>query len=220
MQVKLKVLAGAHEGKEIPVQTEKFLIGRSDSCQLRPKSESVSRRHCALIQKDGRLLLIDLKSRNGTLVNGKAVQPDRAKILKSGDRIQVGQLEFELVMEMELGGARKPEVRSVEDVIERTVEQSNDNRSVEIDISSWLEEADQVDRGAVPSSFETRQLVLDDTGSIGKKDAEESGSGDEETKGAKPMAPGKLPKVNKGPTSKNSRDAAQETLKKYFGGRG
>jgi hypothetical protein len=34
------------------------------------------------------------------------------------------------------------------------------------------------------------------------------------------MAPGKLPKVNKGPTSKNSRDAAQETLKKYFGGRG
>ncbi|MFM8328121.1 MAG: FHA domain-containing protein, partial [Pirellulaceae bacterium] len=143
-----------------------------------------------------------------------------AKILKSGDRIQVGQLEFELVMEMELGGARKPEVRSVEDVIERTVEQSNENRSVEIDISSWLEEADQVDRGAVPSSFETRQLVLEDTGSIGKKDAEESGSGDEETKGAKPLASGKLPKVNKGPTSKNSRDAAQETLKKYFGGRG
>jgi hypothetical protein len=72
----------------------------------------------------------------------------------------------------------------------------------------------------VPSSFETRQLVLEDTGSIGKKDAEESGSEDEETKGAKPLASGKLPKVNKGPTSKNSRDAAQETLKKYFGGRG
>ena len=69
MQVKLKVLSGSHEGKEIGVTTDKFLIGRSESCQLRPKSESVSRKHCILVQRDGRLLIQDLKSRNGTFLN-------------------------------------------------------------------------------------------------------------------------------------------------------
>ena len=69
MQVKLKVLSGSHEGKEIGLTTEKFLIGRSESCQLRPKSESVSRKHCIIVIRDNRVLIQDLNSRNGTFVN-------------------------------------------------------------------------------------------------------------------------------------------------------
>ena len=52
MQVMLKVLSGSHEGRELNVSGEKFLIGRSESCQLRPKSESVSRKHCIIVLKD------------------------------------------------------------------------------------------------------------------------------------------------------------------------
>ncbi len=37
MQIKLKVLGGTHEGKEIAIKQDKFLIGRSESCQLRPR---------------------------------------------------------------------------------------------------------------------------------------------------------------------------------------
>ena len=57
MQVMLKVLSGCHEGRELSVSGEKFLIGRSESCQLRPKSESVSRKHCIIVLKDNRVLI-------------------------------------------------------------------------------------------------------------------------------------------------------------------
>lgn len=106
MQVKLKVLAGSNEGKEIAVNAEKFLIGRADECQLRPKSESVSRRHAAIIQKDGRVLLVDLKSRNGTFVNDKQLSSDKAKILKDGDLLRIGKLEFQIAIEVGIGGIK------------------------------------------------------------------------------------------------------------------
>ena len=77
MQVMLKVLSGSHEGRELNVSGEKFLIGRSESCQLRPKSESVSRKHCIIVLKDNRVLIQDLKSRNGTYVNDKRLPTDK-----------------------------------------------------------------------------------------------------------------------------------------------
>ena len=93
MQMHLKVLGGAQDGKLVAVNQEKFVIGRSDECQLRPKSESISRRHCAIVQKDGRILLLDLKSRNGTYVNDKQLDPSKAKVLKNGDKIRVMDID-------------------------------------------------------------------------------------------------------------------------------
>ena len=228
MQVKLKVVTGAHEGKEIAVQQDKFLIGRSESCQLRPKSESVSRKHCVLVQKDGRLLALDLKSRNGTFINEKQLLPEKAKILKNGDRLKVGQLEFEVLIEVGLGGIKKPEVKDVKQAAERTKETAaNDSRYVEIDINSWLEEADQIDRKAGDGvGHDTRQFLLDDTSRHdmtmdGSQD--ETAEGDKKDEKGKPLPgkePLKIPKIARGPSTKNSRDAANETLKRYFGGRG
>ena len=232
MQVKLKVLSGTHAGKDIVIQQDKFLIGRSDSCQLRPKSESISRKHCALVQKNGQLLALDLKSRNGTFVNDKQLSPEKAKILKNGDKLKVGQLEFEVLIEVTLGGAKKPEVRDVKEAAERVVENNTDSRYVEIDINSWLEEADQVDRQA--PSQDTRQFMLDESHGIDvtiaasndeTKMSDDSSSSADSTGSStdsktEKKAPLKLPKIVKGPSSKNSRDAASETLKKYFGGRG
>ncbi len=122
MHIQLKVLSGSSEGKLIPVTQEKFLIGRSDECQLRPKSDSISRRHCALIQKDDRLLLIDLKSRNGTIVNEKKLDPAKAKVLKHGDKIQVGKLEFEVVIQTAIASKKKPEVKDVKEAAARAAE--------------------------------------------------------------------------------------------------
>ena len=56
MKVKLKVLKGSGAGKEIRIPTPKCLIGRSDECHMRPKSEAVSRRHCVLYVKDGKVV--------------------------------------------------------------------------------------------------------------------------------------------------------------------
>jgi pSer/pThr/pTyr-binding forkhead associated (FHA) protein len=125
MQVMLKVLSGTHEGKIIPVKDEKFLIGRSDSCQLRPKSESISRKHCVIVQKDGRVLLLDLKSRNGTFINEKQLSPDKAKILKTGDKMRCGQLEFEILIEVGIANSKQPEVQSIKEAAGRITEQSS-----------------------------------------------------------------------------------------------
>ncbi len=217
MQVKLKVLSGSHEGKEIAIKQDKFLIGRSESCHLRPKSESVSRKHCILVIKDGKLLVLDLKSRNGTLLNGKPVTSDKAKIIKNGDHLKVGHLEFEVLIEVGLGGAKRPEVRDIKDAVERvaTGSASTDSRYEEIDVSSWLEEADQIDR-TVERVPDTRQFVLDETSKIDPHQTIESrDSGIEDSK--ETSQPSK-PKFDTKPKSENSREAASHALKRYFGG--
>ena len=226
MQVSLKVLSGTHEGKLIQIKDEKFLIGRGDSCQLRPKSESISRKHCAIVQKDGRLLLIDLKSRNGTFINEKQVSPDRAKILKNGDRLRCGQLEFEVLLEVGIANSKQPEVQSVKDAAGRMTEQSSLDSRESVDISSWLSEADQIDRTvpAASSEFDTRQIAMEDTTRLDSTLIAETEpvAAPEPAKLKRPdkREPIKLPKqASTGPTTKDTKAAASETLKKYFGGR-
>ena len=223
MKVNLKVLSGTHEGKSIPIKDEKFLIGRDDSCQLRPKSESISRRHCAIVQKDGRVLLVDLKSRNGTFVNEKQLSPEKAKILKSGDKIRCGQLEFEVEIEIGIANSKQSEVANVKQAAERITEQSNGFDSREsFDISSWLLEADQIDRTVPtqPVEQETRQFTMEDTTKMESSVLSEEAKVEEpKSKRPEKKEPMKLPKGNEGPSTKNTKDAATETLKKYFGGR-
>lgn len=229
MQVFLKVATGSHAGKEIAIVADKFFIGRSDDCQLRPKSESVSRKHCVIAIKDGRVLVQDLKSRNGTFINEQRLAPDRAKALKAGDALRVGKLEFELVIKVPLGGAKKPHVKDVKDAADRTVRASADSRFEEIDISSWLDEADQIDRVRKVVEPETRQLRIDDTQTASPDSAEISVSDEPSADGEatsekgpkrpEKRKPGKLPKLPPGMQTSDSREAADAALKKFFGGR-
>lgn len=97
MNVKLVVVQGKPEGKEILVRTPKFLIGRGTECHLRPNSELVSRHHCMFILGENGVTLRDLGSTNGTLVNGERMHGEVA--IFSEDTIQVGPLGFRIVME-------------------------------------------------------------------------------------------------------------------------
>ncbi len=224
MQVKLKVLGGAHEGKEIIVKDEKFLIGRSDSCQLRPKSDSVSRKHCVIVQKEGRVLVADLRSRNGTLINGIRLDAEKAKSLKPNDVLQVGQLQFEVMIEHGLGGAKKPEVANVKEAAARIAEDSatSEPNSDFVNIADWLIEADMVDRGSKRTPVlepETRMLSLDETTNINLENSEQEPEEDSKMVRADKKAPIKMPKYKTGPATQNSKSAAEQTLKKFFGGR-
>lgn len=237
MQVKLKVQSGSHAGKEIGVSSEKFLVGRSESCQLRPKSESVSRKHCIIVLKDNRVLVQDLKSRNGTFVNEKRLPVDKAKVLAGGDILRIGKLVFEVVIEHGLQAAKKPEVADVGDAAARTVEAgSHDSRFEAVDVSAWLDEADQIDRVRKLSDPETRQFRLDqveqqddNTAAVEASDdggdsTELSVSGDtdpdmKKKKREKKQKPGKLPKDFQKAMTDNSRDAADNALKRFFSGR-
>ncbi len=229
MQVKLKVMSGSHEGKEIGISSEKFLIGRSESCQLRPKSESVSRKHCIIVLKENRVLIQDLKSRNGTYVNDTRLPSDRAKVLSGGDQLRIGKLKFEVVIEHGLQAAKKPEVADVGDAAARTVEAgSHDSRFEAVDVDSWLDEADQIDRVRKLADPETRQFQLDqaaDEDSSGDEDSSELSVSDDDSvekkrkKPEKKKKPGKLPEGFKKSLTENSRDAADDALKRFFSGR-
>ena len=232
MQVKLKVLSGSHKGKEIGVSSEKFLVGRSESCQLRPKSESVSRKHCIIVLKDNRVLIQDLKSRNGTYVNDKRLPIDKAKVVKAGDQIRIGKLAFELVVEHGLQAPKKPEVADMGDAAARTVEAgSHDSRFEEVDVDAWLDEADQIDRVRKLTDPETRQFQLDSSAQEGAVEQDsEADSGDstelsvsdiEDSKvknKKEKKKPGKLPKDFQKAMTDNSRDAADNALKRFFSG--
>ncbi|MDC0295248.1 FHA domain-containing protein [bacterium] len=237
MQILLKVASGSHSGKEIKVSDEKFLIGRSETCQLRPKSESVSRKHCIIVRKDNRVLIQDLNSRNGTFVNGKRLPTDRAKVLKPGDRVKVASLELELVIEHGLNAPKKPEVAGVADAAARVVDSgSSDSKFEDVDVDSWLDEADQIDRVRKISDPETRQFSID---ALPKAESEpdssdgdlsvntevsEDDSDDSVVKakkaGKSKSKPGKIPERMKKALTDNSRDAADNALKRFFGGGG
>ena len=77
----------------------RYLIGRGDGCEiLLPEGDAgISRRH-ALLECDsqGRWSIVDLGSRNGTLVNGESLTDRRN--LGDGDRISVGQSRITLAL--------------------------------------------------------------------------------------------------------------------------
>jgi pSer/pThr/pTyr-binding forkhead associated (FHA) protein len=76
--------------RHIPM-TGKLTLGRDPSCHVQVDNSLVSRKH-ALIQKIGdNYFITDLKSKNGTFVNGERVPAKKYVKLKSGDSIQIGK---------------------------------------------------------------------------------------------------------------------------------
>src|SRR5207248_2751225 len=63
------------------------LVGNSALCKVRMNSSRVSAIHCSLVRTGGGLLMVDLNSREGVMVNGSAV---RAALLAPGDAVDIG----------------------------------------------------------------------------------------------------------------------------------
>src|SRR5262249_18065487 len=94
MKASLVVTRGLNQGREIPITHTPFTIGRDPSCQLRPKSANISRRHCMLMIDNDRVFVRDFGSTNGTLVNDQRIT-DTVE-LHDSDRLQVDRLFFEV----------------------------------------------------------------------------------------------------------------------------
>lgn len=74
-------------GQRWTIDVDEFIIGRSHDCQIVLPERQVSRHHVKITQDNGRFILHDLASKNGTHLNGAPV--DGTAVLQDGDEIQI-----------------------------------------------------------------------------------------------------------------------------------
>lgn len=83
------VLTGSNKGEMHRVEDGETFIGRGQSATIRLNDDGISRRHARLLQQDNAVILEDLKSSNGTTVNGNPVTDSPCR-LQDGDKIRLG----------------------------------------------------------------------------------------------------------------------------------
>lgn len=105
--LKTQIVSGAQSGFKIVRVGDKFAgeefmltestntIGRAEDNYILLNDPSVSRSHAQIVNMGMSLKVIDLKSQNGTFVNGKRVTTEQ--ILQTGDEIGFGNLRFVFV---------------------------------------------------------------------------------------------------------------------------
>lgn len=81
----------AHEGQlageRWPIEQDEFVIGRGGDCDIILPERQVSRYHAKIMREDGKYILHDLNSKNGTHLNG--IQVKGSAPLRDGDEIQI-----------------------------------------------------------------------------------------------------------------------------------
>ena len=77
-------------------------VGRVQGNDLMLPKGNVSKHHARLLYRDGRFIVTDLKSTNGTYVNGRKIA--QATIVREGDKIYIG----DFVLRIEGGQAAAP----------------------------------------------------------------------------------------------------------------
>ncbi len=211
MEVKLICMGGKHPGQAIPVRGPKYFIGRAEDCQLRPGSQEVSRHHAVILVENGFVAVRDFGSRNGTFVNEEPVRGERE--LKSGDRLRIGPLDFEVQLTVAVGGKKKPKVASVREAAARTAAPATDTG--EVDISAWFD--DEAASPLADPKAETRAGTPADSTAVMSPVKPSPGKAqepDQPKKKFKLTAPSGGPPV---PKSANSEDAAADVLRKLMG---
>ena len=106
-------------------ETAELTVGRVQGNELMLPKGNVSKRHARLLYRDGRFIVTDLNSTNGTYVNRRRIT--QATIVREGDRIYVG--DFVLRIELPAGESEaasageagsRPELVSAPDEVSAT----------------------------------------------------------------------------------------------------
>jgi pSer/pThr/pTyr-binding forkhead associated (FHA) protein len=143
MDVRLVYFGANGQRREVHLHEGVVSLGRAEECQLRIPAETVSRRHCQVEVSAKEIVLTDMGSSNGTLVNDKKVIDDDI-ILKAGDRITVGPATFTVQIDGKPGKvARAQEAKPPEPTVDAEVEEALSGSSLadeEFDPFSMLQE--------------------------------------------------------------------------------
>src|SRR5438093_16998 len=89
----LKVLSASRAGSTLQLRFPKTTFGRGAENDYRFADDTqMSRNHCAIEAQNGRFVMRDLESTNGTLVNGNQIGEME---LQTGDIIEFGEIQLE-----------------------------------------------------------------------------------------------------------------------------
>ena len=99
----IRVLTGTQKGQIYDLKFGKNIFGRGGECDFKVNSVGISKEHCELHVYKDKMIVIDLKSSNGTFVNGVKVQNSKIGL---GDKISL----FDVIMDI----IPKPEIRPVQ----------------------------------------------------------------------------------------------------------
>jgi pSer/pThr/pTyr-binding forkhead associated (FHA) protein len=91
LYAQLDITEANHPDRNIAVR-DTATIGRDNDNDIVLESTTVSRCHALLLREADQLLLLDLESTNGTLVNGMTARPDKPVRLADGDSIRFGEV--------------------------------------------------------------------------------------------------------------------------------
>lgn len=89
---------GAHEVEVRPGQT---LIGRHETCHIVIDDPLASRRHACVTWEFGKLVVEDLGSVNGVLLNGKRIE--QATEIVNGDELRLGNQRIDVFISEQIG---------------------------------------------------------------------------------------------------------------------
>jgi diguanylate cyclase (GGDEF)-like protein len=131
----LIVLAGESLGQMFRVDRSGIVIGRAANAAIRLHDDGVSRHHARIVQVHGELRIEDLKSANGTLLNGHRIH---SAVLSDGDKIQMGSttiLKFTYADELEEAFQQKVHDASVFDGLTKACNQAHFLYRLPIEVS-------------------------------------------------------------------------------------
>jgi hypothetical protein len=87
---KIYIMSEKNEPRAVELIRRITYVGRSAITDIQIKDRYVSREHLLLRKFGDKLLVMDLKSKNGTFLNGHQIRPGTEVEVKEGDSIVVG----------------------------------------------------------------------------------------------------------------------------------
>ena len=86
---------GGRAGETFHPQGDRTTIGRSPDCEIFLDDVTVSRKHAVLSQRDGKFVIEDLGSLNGTFLNRHRIESAE---LNDGDELQIGKYRLTFLL--------------------------------------------------------------------------------------------------------------------------
>jgi len=94
--VKLYIMNGPDKGQSFDLEGDIIHIGRSPDNDIQIKDKSVSRNHVKIIRRGDRYFVEDLKSKNGTFIDGNQISPGDKFEVKEGLPVAIGSIVISL----------------------------------------------------------------------------------------------------------------------------